>query len=318
MEDRAPRSQAAGSGWRLRATAGLRAIAAGAALWLVVAGVCGTLAATAAAARSVTAAPASRLVVSANQGKRSAALFALSPGGRPRRLGATKNQQDDPALSPKGDKLAYVQAAGATWTVWLMNANGAQQHALTKQLFATAIDQSPSWSPDGTRIVFSRATNVSYALYTIPAAGGTPRDLFISGVSPAWGPTRIAYVSPPTQRPGPVTLWTINPDGQDPTNVTTSYVVSPAWSRSGSLAYLDQPPGTRPDLVVISGGSTHRYQLPVARATAIAWSPDGSQLAIVAKSKPGAPYDVYSIGAAGKGLRRLTTNLGVLGVTWSK
>ena len=265
----------------------------------------------------------SRLVVSADQGRSSANLFALSLSGRLRRLTSTRAHQTQPALSATGSEITYVQAASATCapcssSVWLVNAGGVDARQLTAPLPGTiSSDSSPSWSPDGRQVVFCRQTNISNELYVVPASGGTPRSLFVQGVSPAWGPTRIAYLSPPTQAPGPVTLWTMNPDGSKPLKVTVAYAVSPAWSRSGSLAYLDQPPTARSTLVVISGGAFHRYPLPVSHATSLSWSPDGTRLAIVGHSTGATKADVYVVGVNGKGLRQLTKNAGATGVSWS-
>ena len=43
-------------------------------------------------------------------------------------------------------------------------------------------DSQPSWSPDGTRIVFTRARS----LYVVPAAGGAARRIVAAGVQPVW------------------------------------------------------------------------------------------------------------------------------------
>ena len=260
------------------------------------------------------------LVVSAARNHRLANLFLLGTGGRLRRLSAIDKHQVEPAFSPNGTKIAYVQTSRPScqtcpWSLWLMNANGSDRHLLTPQPYLsnpTTYDTNPSWSPDGSQIIFSRSTNDSYELYTVPATGGIPRDLYVAGASPAWGPSRIAYVSLPFERPGPVVLWTANPDGTNARQLTVGYIESPTWSRSGTLAYLNQPPVGGPTLVVYSGGA-HRYRLPFAQATSLSWAPNNHSLAVVARATPSSPYDVYSINLDGTGLRRLTTNLDALG-----
>jgi TolB protein len=60
-----------------------------------------------------------------------------------------------PAWSPDGRLIAYARAPSSTgnpdFDIYIMNADGSQVRQLTS---GPAADWSPSWSPDGTRIVF--------------------------------------------------------------------------------------------------------------------------------------------------------------------
>jgi len=263
------------------------------------------------------------IIVSADTGNRPANLYRISSIGQAHRLDVNRADETDPALSPDGREIVYVHSTRANCdrcgsTLWIANADGTGAHALTAQLPGTdSFDQHPTWAPDGNEIVFARQTLSSYELYRVAASGGTPRDLFIPGISPAWGPTRIAYLGPPPLRPGPDTLWTVKPDGTDPVQLTTDFVVSPAWSSKGTLAYLVQPP-TGPATLVVS---THHFLLPVTGATSLAWSPGGNQLAITAQnitaqSTPSGHPRLYIVNADGTAFRPVHTTLDALGVTW--
>lgn len=258
-------------------------------------------------------------------GEPPANLFSLTGSGGVERLTATRAQQTAPALSPDGGMIAYVQAPatglscqGCPTALWVMDADGSHTRRLTapeQQVW----DAAPSWSPDGARIVFSRSTQASFGeLYVIPAAGGKARDLHIAGADPAWGPHAIAYLGGEEIGGPHISLWTVAPDGAGRRKLATGYLGSPAWSRTGRLAYLVQPPAGAPALVVIDGKATHRYPLPFSEASGLAWSPDGTRLVIVARALSTAPYDAYSLDADGRDLRRLTTNLDVLGATWAR
>ncbi|MBL8925877.1 MAG: Hsp70 family protein [Pseudonocardia sp.] len=61
---------------------------------------------------------------------------------------------NDPAVSPTGDRVAFTRAGKGIWTVGLGGDN--QEKQLTKQNG----DQDPSWSPDGNQITFKRQDQV--------------------------------------------------------------------------------------------------------------------------------------------------------------
>jgi Tol biopolymer transport system component len=245
-------------------------------------------------------------------------LYVLD-GRKLHRLTTTTSQQTDPVWSPDGTKIAFVQSDGKSCrgcpsSIWSVDADGASPHALTTAEQSTW-DTRPSWSPDGTQLVFSHSTiSGPSRLFTVSTAGGAPNDLHVPGANPSWGPTRIAYLAG-LEVGGPhVSVATMAPDGSDRRTVATGYLLSPAWSRDGRLAYLEQPPdGGRSHVDVVDGTATHRFALPFAQVHSVSWMPDG-RLAIVAQTLATSPFDVYSFGVDGRKLTRVTTNLGVFGV----
>src|SRR5690606_2026819 len=58
-----------------------------------------------------------------------------------------------PALSPMGDLIAFVSERTGNPELFVMDANGGEPRQLTE--LGTERLESPSWSPDGARIVFS-------------------------------------------------------------------------------------------------------------------------------------------------------------------
>jgi hypothetical protein len=84
----------------------------------------------------------------------------------------------------------------------VMSSNGTNQHALTGPNDAPIQDVGPSWSPDGTKIVFARLSTGTGAdgLYTMDADGSNLTPIMnggshVAGYSPTWSPdgTEIAY-----------------------------------------------------------------------------------------------------------------------------
>jgi len=68
-----------------------------------------------------------------------------------RRLTEVGNARD-PRWSPDRTHIAYDSSQTGNYEVYLMNADGSGQHAITDN---PAIDRKPAWSPDGTTISFS-------------------------------------------------------------------------------------------------------------------------------------------------------------------
>ncbi|HLX32834.1 MAG TPA: LpqB family beta-propeller domain-containing protein [Gaiellaceae bacterium] len=219
------------------------------------------------------------------------------------RLTNVRAQETQPALSPDGTQIAYVWASnngiscsGCSDGIRIAGADGTPIRTLTNPDSCT-FDDSPSWSPDGTTIIYAEDTcSNPDELFTVPAAGGAPHDLGVAGGEPAWGPTRIAYV-------GAKGLMTANPDGSDPVLVAKRGGM-PAWSLTGRLAYL-----AGKTLVV----GTTQATLPFASVKSLAWTPDGTRLVLAATMSKSGALDLYSVKPDGTDPIRLTTNYGVAG-----
>jgi Tol biopolymer transport system component/DNA-binding winged helix-turn-helix (wHTH) protein len=87
------------------------------------------------------------------------------------RLTSTSGLNVDPALSPDGRLLAYASDRGGSggFDIWIQPVGGGEPLQLTSD---PADEAEPSFSPDGTEIVFSRR---STGLYVMGALGGTAR-----------------------------------------------------------------------------------------------------------------------------------------------
>lgn len=92
-----------------------------------------------------------------------------------------------PASSPDGTKLAFVSQPDGVSQIFVANADGSKPRQLTD---GPGHKTSPSWSPDGRRIVFSSGTGMN-DLFMMNADGTNVRQITeLNGdlVTPAWNP----------------------------------------------------------------------------------------------------------------------------------
>jgi TolB protein len=220
----------------------------------------------------------------------------------------------DPALWPRSLRnlagAAWVAGVLALCVVWaggpraLWHAPGRAYRAV---LCSGAFTGAPSWSPDGTRIVFAKQGSCSSALYVV-ARDGTGLHRLAASRSrdelPAWSPIggTIAFV-------GEQSLDTIRPDGggrQLLSHDESDFGV--AWSPDGRrlAATHGSLPGMDDDhldssLVLLRADGT-RIRRVLAHGPGPgtpAWSPDGARIAFIGDD------GLYVIDVDGRHLRRI-------------
>jgi Tol biopolymer transport system component len=101
-----------------------------------------------------------------------------------------------PALSPKGDLLAFARTDLnlARWTpgaqIWLMHPDGSQAHQLSEEPTYSHYDFA--WSPDGGQLAYTRSDQNQMTeppeLWIVNVDGSLPRQIMIGGYAPQWIP----------------------------------------------------------------------------------------------------------------------------------
>jgi Tol biopolymer transport system component len=266
----------------------------------------------------------------------SSQIFSMNPNGSGV-TNVTSNRslnEENPAVLPSGLKVAYEYAR----EVWVMNVDGTGKRRVVGN---TGGDATPSWSPDGKKIVFSRNRA---DIWVVNVDGtGQKRLTFTPNhqeYDPAYSPdgTKIAYtLSGFGALCNGTCIYVMNAGGAGQRSLTPeenvdcpdggSYshdVVShhASWSPNGSRIAFRGAGGCAADGSVTGGlniwrmnpdGSGKR-QLTNDENTSDdqpAYSPDGTKIAFVSDRDSNAafPKEIYTMNAAdGSGIRRLTAN----------
>jgi Tol biopolymer transport system component len=126
-------------------------------------------------------------------------IFVIDANGEnANNLTQTNANEDDPAWSPDGTKIAFSGVRDGGEEILTMDPDGQNEEILTGD-GSDAFDEARDWSPDSTKVVFQKQSQV----------GGC--------------------CEPPE-------IWAVNRDGSGDTNLTNdpSYDTGPSWSPDGS------------------------------------------------------------------------------------
>jgi len=246
-------------------------------------------------------------------------LYLMDYDGRnQRRITGHKSTSGYADWSGTSDAIAYVSYFNVTPTIYYVDMTSGDKVEIFGQ---GVLNLSPSFSADGTTVVFSHSDNTNVDIYTCPRKCREPHRLTRArgiDTNPSWSPDgqQIAFTSDRSGRPN---IYVMNRDGAQAHRISFdgNYNDGATWHPSGTqLAYASRRHGrfeiVVTDLVslktrVLASGS-ESYEEP-------SYSPDGRRLAFSAKG--GGRSQIFVMNADGTGIMQLTHEGKNAGPDWS-
>jgi Tol biopolymer transport system component len=261
---------------------------------------------------------------------------AFRPGEKAAPGASIRLTGNGPIYFVRGSQVLRAPGGGSA-AIYRMSADGSAVERITGTLSGPG---SLTWSPDGTRLAFTRSGGEfeSSNLYVMNADGSGLEQIthYSDGVlqagTPEWSPDgRILAFTRVDAGESDAELFTVHPDGSGMTQLThcvercgsSNGAAGPSWSPDGSSIVF----GRDRDLwVVRADGSDPRRLTDYAEDPCCslvvnpAWSPDGAEIVFVLDQDPA--FSLWAIHPDGSGLREIydcagPDCLGVLEPTWS-
>ena len=253
-------------------------------------------------------------------------------GGNQQRLTNNRHGDASPSWSPDGKRIAFISDRDGhvnirdspNYEIYVMDADGGNQLNLTNDPHN---DRSPSWSPDGKRIVFSsdrdndRDHNIE--IYVMDTDGENQERLtnnLTEDQYPSWSPDgkRIAFSA---RRDGhfkndfgiTYEIYVMDADGKNEQRLTENRNNdwNSSWSPDGQrIAIESDRKGdvVNRDIYVMDadGGNPQRLTENRVSDSSPSWSPDGKRIAFMSYKEENA--EIYVMDTNGENQQNLTNN----------
>jgi TolB protein len=184
---------------------------------------------------------------------------------------------------------------------------------------------SPVFSPDGSSVAYAHGVDDGVDIWSVPAAGGTPRRLSVGrgsdNVAPSFSPDgrRIAFMS---GRAGHPEIYTMDADGTNADLLTpldigeSAYRASPDWSPDGrQVAFQSRIAGTFQVMTVSLRDRGLKQLTSDGSNEDPSWAPDGRHLVFV--STRGGTRQLWVLDVESGRTRQLTRGAPVRLPAWS-
>ncbi len=243
-------------------------------------------------------------------------IWVMDPdGGNQRQITRFNSISIQPALSPDGSKIAFTSYVRSNPGIFVFSVDPVRDLRFYNQ--RASVNSSPSFLPDGKRIIYSSsAPNDHCCRIYIAGLDGSGLHAITSGtwidtepkVNPKTG-ADIVFVS---GRSGPQQIYRMNMDGADIERLTPGEgeASNPSWHPGGQIIAFAWTRGfmTGNFNIFTMDVATRKYiQLTHSegRNENPSWAPDGVHLAFM--STRGGSHQIWTMLATGEQPRQLTT-----------
>lgn len=205
----------------------------------------------------------------------------------------------EPALSPDGRVLAYVESRGNLSLALVIREKGAGKDGEVPPAGGFSGPRSPAISPDGTRVFYSLAMQGRQRIYSVNLAGGDRQTVIDSdGVNnwPDFSPDgkRLVFAS---TRDDDYEIYSAAADGSDVKRLTNSprQDIRPRFSPDGKrIAFTSNRDGNYEIYVMNTDGTgVTRITNHPESDDYPAWHPDGKRLVVVSERE--GRHDLYLV-----------------------
>jgi TolB protein len=253
-------------------------------------------------------------------------IYIMRPDGSGQtRLTNTVGIDLSPSLSPDGRRIAFSHGPDGAQTLWLMNRDGS---GLT-QVTTSGDAGQPSWSPDGTKILFRW---YGVGLFTInPDGSGRTQLTAVNDGMMSWSPDgqKIAFTRNVSSSSAYWDVFVMNANGSAVTRLTNtvqggnnSFSGHPVWSPDGSRIYFSSNGiGSQTDIYVMNTDGSNQVALASnpANDDMPSVSPDGTRLVFQSSRGGGTSVaNLYRMNIDGSNIVQLTTSGSDALPTWGR
>jgi Tol biopolymer transport system component len=221
-------------------------------------------------------------------------------------INLTQNDADDvqPAFSPDGTQIAFVSTRESTsqliyrhasnplqgGDIWVMSALGGALRRITTS------GNFPSWSRDGSAIIYTSRAQGQQKILVVPASGGEPREIQLKFATGEYRPLTLCYPSYSSDGRWIVFetqlgdgIYVVSADGGEPRHIARGR--RPIWNGdSSSIIYSSAEPGNNFSLWQVPfsltgerAGEPSPMTISHGRDTQAAVSRDGKLIAFAAQ-----------------------------------
>lgn len=267
-------------------------------------------------------APGNRILFASNRGG-TFDLYSMNEDGTDMRL-VVGGPRDEihPDISPDGARIVFVRAddisrvlpvscCGPAVDLFLANSDGSDVTPLMPDPLID--DYRPDWSPDGTRIAFSRGAGGGVSnIFSVEPDGRAlvqVTDGVLGNNVANWSPdgTQLVFVS---TRGGGIRIWVTDADGRNAHPITdglpNALDTSPQWSPAGDkIVFGSTRDGGASELYTVrpDGSELTRLTTNAESDSYATWSPDGARIAFSRGSGSGA---IWVMNANGSDQRQIS------------